>query len=185
MNAREKRLLMGLGAAIFLMGTLFGFKFLTGKQDAAKAEIRKLESRLDTVRILSEEQESLAEDVDWLAKNQPAPKEGELAPSQLEALVTRMATAAQLSVDKPKILPNIEGAGFYDRARFQISVSGMEEPLYRWLVQMHSPKDFRAVTALRLYPNREDDTKIDAVVTVEEWFTPAQPKDPGLSPDEA
>lgn len=176
---------MGLGAAVFVMGTLFGFKFLTSKQDAAKAEIRKLESRLDTVRTLSAEQESLAEDVEWLAKNQPVPKEGELAPSQLESLVTRMATASRLSVDKPKILPNIEGVGFYDRARFQLSVSGMEEPLYRWLVQMHSPRDFRAVTALRLYPNREDETKIDAVVTVEEWFTPAQPKEPDFPPDEA
>ena len=185
MNDREKRLLLALGAALFVVVTLFGFKSITTKKDAVEAEIRGLETRLETLIMLDRTQESMAEDVEWLSKNQPEPKEGELAPSQLEALVTRLATTAGLSVDKPKILPNIEGFGFYDRARFQISVSGMEEGLYRWLVQMHSPKDFRAVTAMRLYPNREDDTKIDAVVTVEEWFTPAAAKTEEPASDDA
>jgi type II secretory pathway component PulM len=180
MNDREKRLLLALGAALFAVVTLYGFRSLTAKQDAVKAEIRGLETRLNTLVMLDRTQESMAEDVEWLTKNQPAPKEGELAPSQLESLVTSTATAAGLSVDKPKILDNIEGVGFYDRARFQISVSGEEIKLYQWLVQMHSPKDFRAVTAIRLYPNREDDTKIDAVAIVEEWFTPLAGPDPEL-----
>jgi len=173
MNTREKRLLIALGTALFAVVTLYGFKWVTAKQDAITAEIRGLETRLDGLIMLDRTRESMMDDVDWLAKNQPAPKEGELAPSQLENLVTQAATQAGLSVNRPKILPNIEDEGFYDRARFQVSVSGMEDGLYSWLVQMHSPKDFRAVTAIRYSPNREDDTKIDVVATIEEWFTPA------------
>ena len=173
MNQREQRLLIALGTALFAVVTLYGFKAITAKNDAVKAEIRGLETQLEGLIMLDRTRESMMDDVDWLSRNQPDPKEGELAPSQLENLVTRAATQAGLSVNRPKILPNIEGEGFYDRARFQISVSGEEIGLYRWLVQMHSPKDFRAVTSLRFSPNREDDTKIDVVATIEEWFTPA------------
>lgn len=174
MNDREKRLLIALGTALFAVVTLYGFKTITAKKSAVEAEIRGLETRLDGLIMLDRTREAMMDDVTWLEENQPEPKEGELAPSKLENLVTQAATQAGLSVNRPKILPNIEDVGFYDRARFQVSVSGQETGLYRWLVQMHSPKDFRAVTSIRLSPNREDDTKIDVVATIEEWFTPKE-----------
>ena len=117
--------------------------------------------------------EVFIQEIDWLEDNTPDPKEGELVPSQLENFVTTEATRAGLTVVRPKILDNDESGVYYNRARFEIAVSGNEAALYRWLVRLHSPRDFRAITALRLNPNREDDTLIDANVQVEQWFVPA------------
>ncbi len=51
-------------------------------------------------------------------------------------------------------------------------VSGLEANFYRWLVSLDEPKGFRRVTSLTLYPLKEDDTKIEARVTIEKWFVP-------------
>ena len=173
MSDREKKLLMGLGAALFAVVTLFGYKFLTTKQDELRVQIKGLESKIWEADTALKSRDSLQSEIDWLAQAQKEPKEGTLVGSQLETFVTSRATQAGLTVNRPKILPNDESGVHYHRAKFQVSVSGQEAALYRWLTQLHSPRDFRAITALRLSPNREDDTQIDAVATIEEWFVPS------------
>jgi hypothetical protein len=76
-------------------------------------------------------------------------------------------------VKRRKIQPAIEHPSLaYHRARVEMEVSGSEKALYSWLDRLHSPVDFRAVTMIRLYPKRDDDTLVDCQVTVEQWFVP-------------
>ena len=56
--------------------------------------------------------------------------------------------------------------------KYEIPVSGSEQSLYSWLDRLQVPTEFRAVTFLRVSPNREDDTKADATVIVEQWYVP-------------
>jgi len=71
------------------------------------------------------------------------------------------------------VLPTDKTGPHYHRVKYEIPVSGTEQALYAWLDRMQTPGEFRAVTFLRLSPNREDDTKIDATVIVEQWYVPA------------
>ncbi|MFC7336314.1 hypothetical protein ACFQY0_03925 [Haloferula chungangensis] len=173
MSSREKKLLIFFLTAIFAVVNMFGFQWLQKKRLSVQQEIVAQESILNAADTAESSKEIFIQEIDWLEDNTPDPKEGELVPSQLENLVTTEATRAGLTVVRPKILDNDESGLYYNRARFEIAVSGNEAALYRWLVRLHSPRDFRAITALRLSPNREDDTLIDANVQVEQWFVPA------------
>lgn len=172
MSPREKKLLIFFLTAIFAVVNLFGFQWLQSKQKLVKDEILAKEAILAAADSAQTAKEVFIQEIDWLEDNTPEPKEGELVPSQLENFVTTEATSAGLTVVRPKIHDNDETGVYYDRARFEISVSGNEASLYRWLVRLHSPKDFRAITALRLSPNREDDALIDANAQIEQWFVP-------------
>lgn len=174
MSSREKRLLIVLLSALFVVGSLFGYKSIQTKRNAVRVRIAKSEATLALADIALDQADSIKDEVHWLEKNLPDPEEGETKPSELETFVTNEAARVGLSVTRPKILPNDESGVAFHRARFQIAVSGSEASLYRWLTKVQSPKDFRAVTAIRYTPNREDDTQIDATVQVEEWFIPVQ-----------
>ncbi|MGE9269439.1 MAG: hypothetical protein ACQKBU_01440, partial [Verrucomicrobiales bacterium] len=83
MSSREKRLLIALGSALFVVVSLFGFKTLTTKTREIEAQADGLRTRLEGLMFMDETREGLMDEVEWLEKNQPTPKEGELVPSAL------------------------------------------------------------------------------------------------------
>ena len=178
MNPRERNLLIALGTVVLVVGGLLGYKSLIQYHQRVKKDIATHRATLEVARFAQEQADAVGAEIDWLEKNLPEPREAELVPSELENLVTSRATTSGLTVTRPKILENATDGIHYERARFQINVTGREQNLYQWLVAVHSPRDFRAVTMLRLSPNREDDTLIDAEVQVEEWFVPKLAEDP-------
>lgn len=172
MNARERNLLILLGTALFVVANLIGFNWLKGYRATVEKQSKEYAATIEVARFAGEQADAVSSEVDWLAENMAEEKEGELMQTQLQSFVSGRATAAGLSVSKEDIQENATDGVYFERARFRINVSGTEQALYRWLTELHSPKDFRAVTSLRLSPNREDDTKIDAAVQVEQWFPP-------------
>jgi hypothetical protein len=50
------------------------------------------------------------------------------------------------------------------------------EDAYRWFDRVNVPSEFRAVTLIRLSPDREDDTKIECTAVIEQWFVPIAPE---------
>ncbi|MCU0794702.1 MAG: type II secretion system protein M [Akkermansiaceae bacterium] len=178
MNSREQRLLIAFGSVLLLVGGYAGYSALGQYHTRVKKDIATHKATLQVAQFAQEQADAVQAEIEWLNKNLPDPKEAELVPSQLENLVTSRATGFGLTVTKPTILENATDGIHYERARFKINVSGSEQSLYQWLVAIHSPRDFRAVTLLRLSPNREDDTKIDAEVQVEEWFVPKSSEEP-------
>lgn len=176
MSSREKKLLTFFLVAIFAVVNLFGFQWLQTKRQSVQAEILAHEETLNSAELAMRMKEAVIPEIEWLENNMPEPKEGELVPSQLESFVTAEATRTGLTVLRPKILDNDESGGAFHRARFEVTVSGQEAALYRWLVRLHSPREFRGITAVRLNPNREDDTLIDAKVQIDQWFVPKEPE---------
>jgi hypothetical protein len=63
----------------------------------------------------------------------------------------------------------------YKVAQVKFTVTGEEKNLYAWFDRMHSPNDFRAISEITMSPNREDDSKIDCIVTFDQWFVPLTP----------
>lgn len=173
MSTREQRLLFLFLGAIVVIGGLFGYRWVKALREEVADEIREAETTIEVGQLAEEQWQSVQREVEWLDEYEPEPKVGELVPPQLETFTTNEARRAGLTINRPKILENETSGPYYHRARFQISVSGMENALYNWLCRVQSPRDFRAVTELRLSPNREDDTKIDATVQIEQWFVPA------------
>jgi hypothetical protein len=107
----------------------------------------------------------------WIAEFTPKPITRQFAESSLEEFGNREAVNRKLDVKRRKVLPPVEGAGTH-RARIEIELQGPERILYQWLDRVHSPADFRGITALTIGPARNDDTQVECRVTLEQWFLP-------------
>ena len=177
MSQREKVLLIALAAGLFAVVSLFGFKLLVEKRQQVAKDIEQLRTDIDLAEYRKEQRELDVANMEWFAQNEPEPREAALAGSQLQDFITTQANANRLEIKAPQILPNDASGVYYEKASFQLRVTGMESDLYRWLSNLHNPEDFRAVTRLVLFPNKEDDSMIDATVIVTEWFIPATEED--------
>ena len=174
MSAREKSLLYLLLAVGFLLVNLGGYKMVylprlaaaEVRSASAEAEVEAARSRIETVDLYTDE-------IKWLATYEPAPTTAQDAQTKLEQLLGREAQRNGLVKKRQKLQNSIDDPGLpYHRVRIEFEVNGMEAALYRWLDRLHSPNDFRAITFLRMNPQKDDDTKIDCTVIVEQWFVP-------------
>lgn len=186
MNTREKRLLIVFGVVIFAVLNFYGYSVYKQKMQAFDQQIGSegnsilgkpatgLIGQIEEATNNLAERDSKEREMVWLAEKTPEPEDGGAAQSKLESFVTNQARVAGLTVDRPKILPNDEEGRYYHQAIFEIKATGRETGLYRWLTMLQDPNAFRSVTSLRLSPNREDDTLIDAVVQVRQWYVPKE-----------
>jgi hypothetical protein len=174
MSPREKRLLIFLGAAVFVIVHVAALKmFFLPQLASARSDAKSFQDKSLDAEFRIESQEENREEIDWLLKYEPQPITPQDAESQLEELANREAQRRGLEVKRRKIQPKIEDPALkYHRARVDLEVSGSERVLYQWLDRLHSPADFRAVTSMTMSPKRDDDTQIDCRITVEQWFIP-------------
>ena len=176
MSAREKRLLFFLLVVGFLVLNAAALKmFFLPKLQAARSQEKSLKEDYEEGLKDLEKQGDQAEEREWLAKYEPQPIPSQKAESQLEELANREAQRRGLTVKRRKIQPAVVDEGLsYHRARVELEVSGREQVLYQWIDRLNSPADFRAITQMRLNPKRDDDTEVDCLVLIEQWFVPEQ-----------
>jgi hypothetical protein len=176
MSPREKKLLIFFALGGFIILNLFAFRFYTDKKAEVDRKQIEAKSKLEEAQMYSASREEVRDEMDWLAEHEPQPSPHQDVQSALQQLIEREAQVTGLTI-KPgsqKLLPPDETAGHhYHRAKVQVTVTGTDEALYTWLHdRINSPDQLRGATNIRLSPDREDDTKIDATVVIEQWFVP-------------
>ena len=174
MSDREKRLLYLLLIVGFLLVNFAGYKMIyVPRMKAAQALGASTEAEVEVAKTRIETADLYTDEMEWLAKYEPAPTTAQDAQTKLEQLLGREALRNGLEKVGLKLQPSIQDPALpYHRVRIEFTVNGMEAALYRWLDRLHSPNDFRAITYMRMNPQKNDDTKIDCVVVVEQWFVP-------------
>ena len=174
MSPREKKLLTFFAVGGFLVINLLGFNFFSrlridirGKHSKAVTELKQA----DMIRASREEVES---QMDWLDKHEPQPSEYQPVQTALQELAAKEVTAVGLTLkDKgQKFLPTDQSHPYFHRAKVQFTVIGPERSLYTWFDHLNTPDSLRCVTYIRLSPNKEDDTLIECIAIVEQWFVP-------------
>ncbi len=183
MSDREKKLVFLFGFAAFLAVNFLAINWFSGKRQEVARKLRDAEANLARAHIYAEDFDRVVDQMDWLADHRPEPKARQLVEAELEQLGSNLARTNQLELKPVRILPADE-TGYFHRAKVQFSVSGMERNLVSWLVQLHDPEKLRANTSLRLSPMRDDDTKADCVVTVEQWYLPPTGEEPEEQPEQ-
>jgi Tfp pilus assembly protein PilO len=174
MTARERNLLILLVAIAFIVANFMAYRvwyqprLAEMEQDMRTAQ---REASFNEVEVASLDQ--IANDQAWLVKNEPEPATVGAMQTRIQQLASNEALRAGLTVKRqdfgdPVIDPSLN----YHRARIRIEVNGREEAIYRWLDRLHRPGEFRAVTFVRLSPQRNDATKADAEVFLDQWFVP-------------
>lgn len=174
MSDREKKLLFLALAAVFIIANLFAFKQLyQPKMKNAEGRLQAAESKLEINKQAIETVGMFEKEIEWLARYEPKPANAQQTQTKLQQLVEREAQRNSLEIKRQKLQASVEDPGLsYHRARMEIEVSGMESGLYRWLDRLHSPNEFRAITFMRINPQKSDDTMIDCQIVVEQWFLP-------------
>lgn len=176
MTKREKILLGVLITVALVMGTFYLINSLYfPRLRSAEAKLSAAEAQILTAKSLSAVKDQYATEIDWLTANEPEPKSAQKAQTDLQNFVETSAKQLGIKVEQQRLQPSVKNeASYYHRSRIQMKVKCTEDLLYRWLDRVHDPRAFRAVTFLRLNPQRDDDTKIDAQLTIEQWFVPEQ-----------
>jgi hypothetical protein len=176
MSTREKRLLIFFAAAGFIILNLLAFNFYTAKRQQVQSERQKARLELETIQFARESSQQILEDMQWLADHEPEPAPYQDVQAALQQLAERESLAAGLTIQGPsgqRLLPTDDSGTYFHSVKVQFTVVGMEQSLYRWIDRLNDPAQFRAVTSLRLGPNREDEAKIDCTAVIEQWFVPS------------
>lgn len=175
MSDREKKLLFLLGFAAFLMANFFAISWFSGKRQEMASKLNEAQTKLEQAHLYAESFDKVLEEREWLSAHYPEPKARQTVEAELEQFGSNLARTSQLEL-KPapagvKILAANE-TGRFHRAKVQFAVSGDESNIVRWLHQLHDPEKLRANTFLRLSPKRDENTKADCTVIVEQWYIP-------------
>lgn len=174
MNDREKKLILVLLGAGFLIVNLFAF---TSYSSAVTENETKLKAGKEEIKMKIrdlEEQDRHLDEVEWLAENMPV--EGTHATVRAELVTFTEQSMSKRGIE-PKNSPtalreNFEEDGPFRYAVVKTRVNCRDRELYNWLCDLQDPKAGRSITRLRIEPLRNDPTKIDCEIEVTQWYSP-------------
>ena len=175
MSAREKKLLLFFAAAGFIVLNFLIIGFFKSKRVEVDRKRDQAEQALERANMFSASREQVLDQMDWLAKYEPEPAAKQDVQTKLQQLCEKEAKTAGLTIKAQKPQPTDTNGVHFHRAKIQLSVSGQEKALYRWFDRLNIPQQLRIASAIRLSPNKKDDTLIDCTATIEQWFVPMPP----------
>lgn len=173
MSAREKKLLSLLLFAGFVILNFFLFSLYTQAKTRYASNLNTAESDLREAITISESTEQYAQEMEWLAANEPEPAAYQDVQTKLQQFAETQARNLGLTIKSQDFLPTDDSGTHYHRAQVKISLTGQEQALYRWFDMVNDPAAFRTASQIRLTPDSKDDTLIDCTATLSQWFPPA------------
>ena len=176
MSSREKRLLIFFAIAGFIVLNFLGLGFYNSQKAKIMRDRDNAQTKLEIAEQFRANREQVSEEMDWLAAHEPPEAANQDVQTQLQQLCEKEAKTLGLTIKSQKFPePDQQDGLHYHRSKFEITVSGNEEALYRWFDRLNIPEQMRIATHIRILPNTQDDTKIDCTATIEQWFTPLPP----------
>lgn len=176
MSPREKKLLIFFAIAGFLVLNFLAIGFFKSKRAEVNRQRDQARQKLETSEMFRASREQVTDQMEWLAKHEPEPAANQDVQIKLEQLCKKEAAATNLEIKGQKLLPSETAEGLhFHRAKIQITANGTEEALYRWFDRLNIPEQLRIASTIKLSPNAKDDTKIDCIATIEQWFVPLPP----------
>jgi hypothetical protein len=173
MSDREKKLILFFALAGFAILNFLAFNFAQSKRQQVNRDQIQAKQKLQIAEQFQESRQQVLDQMEWLTQHEPQPQASQEVQTALQQLVEREAKAAGLTIKTQKILPTDEPPEkHYHRAQFQITVTGIDEAIYRWFDKLNIPDQLRIASQIRLVPNNPDDTKLDCTATVAQWFVP-------------
>ena len=174
MSKREQNLLTILLLTLVVVGFLFVYdRVYKPRYLKAEQKLSTAEQQIETAKVVAETQELIIEEQNWMSKYEPEPVSQQSAQGALQNFCDKEAKRYSMEVLSETLSPPVvtEGA-FYHRTQIDLKVLGDEKSFYAWITSLDNPQLFQCVTYLELYPNKADDTKIEAKVVIDKWYVP-------------
>ena len=175
MNNREKKLIVVLFGAAFLIVNLLLFTSYTNAKQKKESALKKNKEELARKKTEMDQSVERLDEMDWLIEN--APKEGVHSDVRADFVTFAEKSAAKNKLKtkkRPTPIPeNPEEQGVYRTARVKMAVNASDPELYRWLIELQDPEKSRSITYLRIQPQRDDPHRVDCELELTQWFLPA------------
>jgi|AntRauTorckE6833_2_1112554.scaffolds.fasta_scaffold11924_3 type II secretory pathway pseudopilin PulG len=171
MSSREKKLLILFVLAGLVIVNVLLFSFYNQKKVQLDGQLAAAEAQLMQARLMEKSATDFAEEIEWLAENEPEPSAYQTVQTELQQFITTQANNFGLEIKDEDFLAIDTSGQYFHRAQIVLKLTGKEAALYRWLHAINDPTAFRAAFEIQLKPN-SDDTLIDCTATVVQWFPP-------------
>ena len=176
LTAKEKKLLIALTGALFVLLNVLGLQAFLNRQRDLQSSIVKLEGQLVEGRALLEEKEVWGERAAWLDEHQPP---DDISTTDDDAkfyeFVEKSAKAAGLEYTR-RDAGNVPSAGPFAEVFDSSQVQGKREALVKWLNELQQPKAFRAIKQISIKSG--EPPEMIAEVEVARWYRPVQGETP-------
>lgn len=176
LTAKEKRLLIGLVGALFVLLNVVGLQAFLNRQRALQSNIVRLQGQLEEGRALLAEKDFWQERASWLNENQPP---DDITTTDDDAkfyeFVETSAKNAGLTYTR-RDAGNQTDAGAYAEVFDSSQVKGNMESLVKWLAELQQPKAFRAVKQIAVKSG--EPPEVIAEVEVARWYRPTKGEQP-------
>ncbi len=168
----EQRLLGIFLVVCLLVISFFLYTQLSKVQRRADNELRRLQlERLEIADLLADK-EFWDRRQEWLRQAQPAFTTQEQAAQDLLDTVRGAARSNGIEIESEDLEEPRENEHYQSSVATVKGVADLESVL-RWVYQLQTPKDFRAVTRFKLVPEKEDPERVHCEVKVERWYAVA------------
>lgn len=172
LTAKEKKLLLALVGALFVLLNVVGLQAFLNRQRALQSSIVQLQAQLAEGRALLEEKDMWGQRAAWLDEHQPS---DDVTTTDDDAkfyeFVESSAKSAGLEYTR-KDAGNLPASGPLAEVFDSSQVKGKMESLVKWLNELQQPKAFRAVKQISIKSGEPPD--VIAEVEVARWYRPVQ-----------
>jgi len=172
LTAKEKKLLIGLLAALFVLVNVIGLRAFLDRQRALQLGLVRLQGQQAENQAILAQRDIWAERGAWLDENQPA---DDITTTDDDAkfyeFIENSAKNSGLTYQRrdagtsPRTGPFAE---VFDSSQ----VKGTMEQLVRWLNELQQPKAFRAIKQLTIKSGEPPEVICD--IEVARWYRPTE-----------
>jgi hypothetical protein len=177
LTSKEKRLLVGLLGALFVLANVIGLQALLNRQRDLRASIAQLQQEIEFGRGLLAEKDYWDERAAWLAENQPT--DDTSTTQDDEKFYDFVESSARES--GLEFAAGTPGAavsqGAYVQINYAAKVKGKLEALVKWLNLLQQPKEFRAIRQISIKSDAEP-PGIVCDIDVARWYRPVEEQTP-------
>ena len=174
MSPRERNLLILLVTMAFVAVNFLAYQmWYAPKMAEMKGAQETAEQKAKANEGISNIRGAFEKEIAWLDRFEPKPTSLGKMQTRIQQLSENEARSKGLTIKTNRFRDDVEGEGLdYHRARYEIEVNGTETQIYGWLDRLHNPNEFRVVTFIRLKPQRDDLTKADCQIYLDQYFVP-------------
>ncbi|WP_156817087.1 hypothetical protein [Rubritalea marina] len=169
---REKRLMVAVGVLVAILAHVWVAQAIMQSYAKKKSTISSLESRIGQYKNSDNVKKVIADEMQWVADHEPEPIDFEQQQSQLLEFLSNSAADQSIVPTKPELSPQKDLGGKFQRCKIQLEAEAGESQLYRWLVKVHKPSEFRAVTSIKLKADPKDRASglLTCTLGTEQWL---------------
>lgn len=176
LTSKEKKLLAGLLATVFLLLNIAGLRIFLDRQKVLKADIVRLQEEIRQDKAVLAERAVYEERSEWLDKNQPVDdvtttEDDAKFYDFVESSAKRSGLEYTRKAAGPRP-PNQDYVEVFDSSQ----VKGNLESLVKWLHEIQQPQAFRAIKQLTIKSGEPPQLVSD--VEVARWYRPVERERP-------